>query len=96
MLLIELFVVLLKLDPSIAESIDIENVSMVSVVAKDIGEFETGKDMLRSNLQEEDIKKMNSSMMDRNSPGQFELLLTYNFSTARRGRSNIHVNSTID
>lgn len=50
MLLIELFVVLLKLDPSIAESIDIENVSMLSDVEKDIGEFDTGKDMLRSNL----------------------------------------------
>lgn len=50
-LLIELLVVLLKLDPSIAESIDIENVSIVSVVAKDIGEFDTGKDMLRSNLK---------------------------------------------
>lgn len=50
MLLMELFVVLLKLDPSIAESIDIENVSMVSDVAKDIGEFDTGNDMLRSNL----------------------------------------------
>lgn len=52
MLLIELFVVLLKLDPSIAESIDIENVSMVSEVEKDIGEFDTGKDILRSNLYE--------------------------------------------
>lgn len=49
-LLIELLVVLLKLDPSIAESIDIENVSIVSVAEKDIGEFDTGKDMLRSNL----------------------------------------------
>lgn len=49
-LLIELFVVLLKLDPSMAESIDIENVSMVSEVANDIGEFDTGRDMLRSNL----------------------------------------------
>lgn len=50
MLLIEVFAVLLKLDPSMAESIDIENVSMVSVVAKDMGEFDTGNDMLRSNL----------------------------------------------
>lgn len=49
-LLIELFVVLLKLDPSIAESIEIEKVSIVSVLEKDIGEFDTGKDMLRSNL----------------------------------------------
>lgn len=57
MLLIELFVVLLKLDPSIAESIDMENVSIVSVDANEIGEFDTGNDMLRSNLQVEIIRQ---------------------------------------
>lgn len=88
MLLIEVFAVLLKLDPSIAESIDIENVSMVSVVAKETGEFDTGNDMLRSNLlamKMMEEKKILLEVHDKNrtalSPCQFQLLFSNNFST---------------
>ena len=60
---------------------------MVSVVAKEMGEFDTGSDMLRSNLCDDDREKRNYANSTEEegapeSPCKFQLLFSYNFSTA--------------
>lgn len=47
-MLIELFMVLLKLDPSMAEPMDMEKESAESLTLNDSGELVTGSDILRS------------------------------------------------